>query len=45
MAEAKNEYDGPLDSRVVAFFVVFGAVGAIIMSWISYAGVVLKPHM
>jgi hypothetical protein len=40
MGEAKGEYDGPLNAKALAFFLVFGSLGAIIMSWIAYAGMV-----
>lgn len=35
-----GEYDGKISGKALAFFLVFGSVGAIIMSWIAYTGVV-----
>jgi hypothetical protein len=35
-----GEYDGKISGKALAFFLVVGSVGAIIMSWIAYTGVV-----
>jgi hypothetical protein len=37
---ATGEYDGKLNGKALAFFLVVGSLGAIIMSWIAYSGVV-----
>jgi hypothetical protein len=39
MSEAEN-YDGPLNGKALAFFLVCGSIGAIVMSWIAYSGMV-----
>ena len=39
---ATGEYDGKISGKALAFFLVFGSVGAIIMSWIAYSGMVGK---
>jgi len=39
MPTAEN-YDGPLNSKVVIIFMVLGALGAIFMSYISVAAMV-----
>jgi hypothetical protein len=40
MSEATNEYDGKVSGKALAVFLVFGSIGAIIMSWIAYSGMV-----
>jgi hypothetical protein len=40
MSETANEYDGKVNGKALAFFLVFGSIGAIIMSWIAYSGMV-----
>jgi hypothetical protein len=36
MATVEN-YDGPVNAKMLGLFLLFGAIGAIVMSWISYS--------
>jgi len=39
MADKEN-FDLPLNGKIVAIYLILGSLGAIIMSWISYSAMI-----